>query len=107
MSLLKRLEKKIAKILKNIEKKQKQIEKLRIEYKKHMITDNTYLSQKKRVEDKIRIMNLKVGILRDQMEKKKKHQEEKVNEREEQKKGKDIIMNGVKNMIILKIKEVK
>lgn len=103
MSLLKRMEKKIAKIIKNIEKKQKQIEKLRIKYKKHMITDYDFISHKKRIEDKIRVMNFNLGVLRDEIEKKKKHQKEKAKEREKKK----IILNGVKNMEILKKKEVK
>ena len=85
MNLLKRNEKKIVKTIKNIEKKQKQIEKLRVEYKKHMIADYDFISQKKRIENKIRVMNLKVGVLRGEMEKKKKHQEERAKEREEQK----------------------
>jgi hypothetical protein len=107
MLLLKRMEKKIAKIIKNIEEKQKQIEKLRIEYKKHMLADYDFISQKKRIEDKIRDMNLKLGVLRDEMVKKKKHQDEKAKEREEQKRREKNYFECCKNMKILKIKEVK
>ena len=86
MNLLKRIEKKIAKLKRNIEKKQKQIEKLRTECKKHMIADYDFISQKKCIEDKINAMKFKVRALRDEMVKKKKHIEEKEMRRKERKK---------------------
>ena len=87
MGLFKRIEKKVAKLERNIEKKQKQIEKLRIERENYMVADYDFISQKKRIEDKIRVMNLKLEVLRDEMEKKKEHPKEKAKESEEQKRG--------------------
>ena len=54
MSLYNRLKKKIAKLEKNIEKKQKEIEKLKIEYEKKLISDYDLMSQKRRIEEKIK-----------------------------------------------------
>jgi len=85
LSLIKRMEKKIEKIIKNIKGKQKQIKKLMIEYKEHTIADYDFISQKKHIEDEIIDMNLKVEILRDEMEEKKKHQDEKERVRYEKK----------------------
>ena len=100
MNLFKRIEKKIAKLERNIERKQKQIEKLRIEWKKHRVTVYYFISQRERIEEKINAMMLKVRVLKDEMVKKKR-------KAKNGKKERKIILNGIKNMKILKIKEVK
>jgi hypothetical protein len=64
MSLYSRLKKKIAKLEKNIEKKNHQIEKLKIECEKKLIADYDFISQKKRIEEKIKALNNKVRILK-------------------------------------------
>ena len=84
MGLFKRMEKKVPKLERKIEKKQKQIEKLRAEYNECMIADYDFISQKKRIEEKIKAMRIKVRILRDEIARKKRYMDEKARERVEQ-----------------------
>lgn len=85
MSLYDRLKKKIAKLEKNIEKKQTQIEKLKIECGKNLISDYDLISQKRRIEDKIKAMNVRVRILKGESAKRKRQMEEKIRKKREQK----------------------
>jgi hypothetical protein len=83
MNLPKKLEKKIEKIERNIEKKHKQIEKLRLECKKHIIADYDYISQKKRIEEKINNMNFRIRALKGETAKKKRRKEERIRKKQE------------------------
>jgi len=83
MDLTRKLEKKIEKIEKNIEKKHNQIEKLRLKCKNHVIADYDFISQKKGIEEKINIMNLRIRVIKGETAKKKRQIEEKILKKQE------------------------
>jgi hypothetical protein len=105
MSLYNRLMKKIAKLEKNIEKKQHEIEKLNFEYDKKLISDYDFISQKKRIEEKIKTLNNELRILKGLSVKRKRQMEEKIRKKREQKSREKTYLNWSKKDEIIKLNE--
>ena len=55
--------KKIEKLSKRINKKHRQIEKMRTKRKHHQIEDHKFLTKKRRLEDQIQSIRLKIDVM--------------------------------------------
>jgi hypothetical protein len=80
-----RLKKKIDKLEKNIEKKQQEIKKLNIDCERKLISDFDMISEKKRIQDKIKTMNIRLRILKGELVKRKRLIEDKLNKKRQRK----------------------
>jgi hypothetical protein len=85
MSFYNRLKKKIAKLEKNIEKKQQEIKKLNIDCERKLISDFDMISEKKRNEDKIKTMNIRLRILKGESVKRKRLMKDKISKKRQRK----------------------
>jgi hypothetical protein len=88
MGFKERLEKNIAKLEKRVEKEEKRIEHLHEKYNSKKITKAKFNIEKRKIDEKIRMMKRRISDLHGWTVKEKHHQEEKQKKKEEKKKKK-------------------
>ena len=79
MKILMKMEKRISKMEEKIEKEKKKIEKLKMEFSEDTMSEYDFISQKKRIEEKIKIIKLKNLLLNEKLSKRKKLLVQKIN----------------------------
>jgi len=88
MSFQKRLEKAIARKVKEIEKEKMKIEVLREKLDPHKITRAEFNIKRKRIGEKIRAMDSRMRVLQGGLTREKRHREELVEEKQKKKEEK-------------------